>query len=64
VLWIAFALISLLPLAIALVMLVVAGRCASSTACVSGSSAMRTVAAVIVIALAVALIRNGIAGLV
>ena len=67
VLWIAFALISLLPLAIALVMLVVAHDWALR---VLGGVRVwiqrnaRTVAAVIVIALAVALIRNGIAGLV
>ena len=64
--WIAFTLISLLPLLIALLMLLVARDWAMG---VLGRARgwlqrnARTVAAVIVIALAVALIRNGIAGL-
>jgi uncharacterized membrane protein len=64
--WIAFTVISLLPLLIALLMLLVAHDWAMG---VLGRARgwlqrnARTVAAVIVIALAVALIRNGIAGL-
>jgi uncharacterized membrane protein len=64
--WVAFALVSLLPLAIALLMLLVAHDWALG---VLGGARLwlqrnaRTVAAVIVIALAAALIRNGIVGL-
>lgn len=64
--WVAFSLVSLLPLSIALLMLVVARDWALR---VLGRVRVwlqhnaRTVAAVIVVALAVALIRNGIAGL-
>jgi len=64
--WIAFTFVSLLPLAIALAMLLVARDWAMG---VLGSARgwlqrnARTVAAVIVIALAAALIRNGIVGL-
>jgi hypothetical protein len=65
--WIAFTVVSLLPLLIALVMLVVARDWAMrllGKARTWLQRNARTVAAVIVIALAVALIRNGIAGLV
>ncbi len=64
--WVAFAVVSLLPLAIALLMLLVAHDWALR---VLGGARLwlqrnaRTVAAVIVILLAAALIRNGIAGL-
>jgi uncharacterized membrane protein len=64
--WIAFSLISLLPLAVALLLLVVARDWAMR---VLGRARLwlqrnvRTIAAVIVIALAVALIRNGIVGI-
>jgi uncharacterized membrane protein len=64
--WIAFTVISLLPLLVALLMLLVARDWAMG---VLGKARgwlqrnARTVAAVIVLALAAALIRNGIAGL-
>jgi Sap, sulfolipid-1-addressing protein len=64
--WLAFTVVSLLPLLVALVMLLVAHEWALK---VLGKARAwlqrnaRNVAAVIVIALAVALIRNGIAGL-
>jgi Sap, sulfolipid-1-addressing protein len=64
--WIAFALISLLPLLVAIVMLLVAREWALGVLEKARSWLQRNarnVAAVIVIALAVALIRNGIAGL-
>ena len=64
--WIAFTVISLLPLLIALVMLLVAHDWAMGVlGRVRGwlQRNARTVAAVIVIALAATLIRNGIAGL-
>jgi hypothetical protein len=65
--WVAFTVVSLLPLAIALLMLLVARDWAmralgKARAWLQRNA--RTVAAVIVIALAVALIRNGIAGLI
>jgi hypothetical protein len=65
--WIAFAVISLLPLLVALIMLLVArewamGVLEKARAWLQRNA--RNVAAVIVILLAVALIRNGIAGLV
>jgi hypothetical protein len=64
--WVFFALVSLLPLAAALVMLVVARDRATSI--LQGARGWlerhsRTIAAVILIALAAALLRNGIAGL-
>jgi hypothetical protein len=65
--WLAFTVVSLLPLLIALVMLMVARDWAMG---VLGKARgwlqrnARTVAAVIVIGLAVALIRNGVAGLI
>jgi uncharacterized membrane protein len=65
-LWLGFALVSLLPLAVALLALLVApeptGRVLSRARGWLQRHA-RTVAAVLVIALAVALLRNGIAGL-
>lgn len=64
--WLFFSLVSLLPLAVALVFLLVARERTSRV--LSGvrnwlERNARTVAAVIVVLLAVALIRNGIAGL-
>jgi Sap, sulfolipid-1-addressing protein len=64
--WLFFSLVSLLPLAVALVFLLVARERTSHV--LSGvrnwlERNARTVAAVIVVLLAVALIRNGIAGL-
>jgi hypothetical protein len=64
--WVFFAFVSLLPLALALLMLVVAPesterRLNTARAWLEGH--VRTIAAVIVILLAAALLRNGIAGL-
>jgi uncharacterized membrane protein len=64
--WIAFALISLLPLLVALVMLLVARERAMRV--LGGARAWlerhaRTIAAVLLLAVAAALLRNGIAGL-
>jgi threonine/homoserine/homoserine lactone efflux protein len=64
--WVFFAVVSLLPLAAALVMLVVAPGWTRRT--LDGARRWlelhaRTIAAVIVVALAVALLRNGISGL-
>jgi hypothetical protein len=64
--WVAFTLISLLPLAVALIMLVVAHDWGMRV--LGGARGWlqrnaRTVAAVILLALAAALIRNGIVGL-
>jgi hypothetical protein len=64
--WIAFTLVSLLPLLIALVLLVVARDWAMRLLQGARRWLMRNariVAAVIIVALAVALVRNGIAGL-
>lgn len=64
--WVAFALVSLLPLAVALLMLVFArDRTMSILGRARGwlEQHARTIAAVILIALGVALLRNGIAGL-
>jgi len=64
--WIAFSVASLLPLLIALVMLLVAPERAMSVLGKARSWLQRNariVAAVLVIALAVALVRNGLAGL-
>jgi Sap, sulfolipid-1-addressing protein len=64
--WVFFALVSLLPLAVALVMLVVARDRAQrilQAARLWLERNARTVAAVILLLLAVALLRNGIAGL-
>jgi hypothetical protein len=64
--WVFFALVSLLPLAVALVMLVVARDRATrilQNAREWLERHSRTIAAVILIALAAALLRNGIAGL-
>jgi Sap-like sulfolipid-1-addressing protein len=64
--WIGFSLVSLLPLGLALIMLVFA-RDRAMRILVAARSWLerraRTVAAVIVVALGVALLRNGIAGL-
>ena len=64
--WLFFSLVSLLPLAVALVLLLVArdwtGRLLEATRGWLELHA-RTIAAVILIAVAVALARNGIAGL-
>jgi hypothetical protein len=64
--WIAFALISLLPLLVALVMLLVARERAMRV--LGGARGWlerhaRTIAAVLLLAVAAALLRNGIAGL-
>jgi hypothetical protein len=66
VLWVLFALVSLLPLAAALVSLVVAPgwtRRALESARGWLELHARTIAAVIIVALALTLARNGIAGL-
>jgi Sap-like sulfolipid-1-addressing protein len=65
-LWVLFALVSLLPLGVALLMLVFARDRAMRILVASRSwleRRTRTVAAVILVALGVALLRNGIAGL-
>jgi hypothetical protein len=64
--WLFFALVSLLPLAAALVLLVAApGRTKRALESARGWLELhaRTIAAVIIVALALALARNGIAGL-
>ncbi len=64
--WVAFALVSLLPLSLALVMLAVARdptQRALAAARVQLERYARTIAAVILILLAAVLMRNGIAGL-
>jgi hypothetical protein len=64
--WVAFALVSLLPLSLALVMLAVARdptQRALAAARVQLEHHARTIAAVILILLAAVLMRNGIAGL-
>jgi hypothetical protein len=66
VLWLAFALISLLPLLAALVSLVVAREWATTKLRVARTwleKHARTLAAVIIVLLAAALLRNGIVGL-
>jgi hypothetical protein len=64
--WVFFALVSLLPLAVALVLLVVAREWTQRTLERARrwlEAHARTIAAVILVALAAALLRNGIAGL-
>jgi hypothetical protein len=64
--WVAFALVSLLPLVVALVMLAIArDRTQRTLVAVRGwlERNARTIAAVILILLAAVLMRNGIAGL-
>jgi Sap-like sulfolipid-1-addressing protein len=64
--WLFFTLVSLLPLAVALVMLVVAPERANATLQAARGwleRHARTVAAVIILVLAAVLLRNGIAGL-
>jgi hypothetical protein len=66
VLWLAFALISLLPLLAALVSLLVAREWATATLHAARTWLelhARTLAAVIIVLLAAALLRNGIVGL-
>lgn len=65
--WVGFALVSLLPLSVALIMLVVAPAKATRVLEAVRNWLVqnaRTVAAVIIVLLALALLRNGIAGLV
>jgi hypothetical protein len=64
--WVGFTLISLLPLSLALLMLLVAREWAERVLGTARDWLLRrawTIAAVLIILLAVALVRNGIAGL-